>query len=184
MKRMPVFFLTSTLALFVLVVAAHTLLAQSPQERRQNKPLVGVAPIKNSTAEPLSVHLLRLGLVQELNNSVTEAVELSGTSPDEIVADAKKKHCEFILYNDIFFAFRQDRGSRSGPGGRYPDVYDPAGNFLVRIRFKLVEPGVLKPRLEDTANSSNANPVTAQEAAEGALRSVRQFVVSELRAKK
>jgi hypothetical protein len=169
--------------LFILALSVLTAAAPA-QVKQSKKPLIGVATIKNSTTEALSVHMLRLVLVQELNNKITEAVELFGTSTDETTADAKKKQCDFILYNDIVFAVRADRGSRSAPGGRDSDPYAPAGQFVVRIRFKLVAPGVAKPRMEDTTASSNSSSVTAQEAAEGALRAVRQFVVSELRTKK
>lgn len=172
-------------ALFLIFLALLALAHGAPaQEKSAKKPLIGVATIKNSTTEPLSVHMLRLGLVQELNNKITEAIELSGQTLDEIIADAKQKKCDFILYNDIIFARRADRRPRETPGGRDSDPYAPAGQFVVRVHFKLIAPGVAKPRMEDSATSGNSTPVTAQEAAEGALRAVRSFVVSELRTNK
>ncbi len=170
----------------ILIILALTSLAavDSAQEKHPKKPLIGVATIKNSTTEPLSVQTLRLGLLQELDNKITSSVELAGQSPDEIVADARKKQCDYILYNDFISAKRLDRGPRETPGGRDSDPYAPAGRFVVRVRFKLVALGAARPRMDDTTMSSNSSMVTAQEAAEGALRGVRQFVVSELRTSK
>ena len=170
----------------ILFFLAFFTLAASvfPQDKESRKPLIGIAPIKNSTTEPLSIHQLRLGLLQELNGKVTEAVEVFGTSTDEIVADALKKKCDFILYDDVIFARRMDRGPREVPGGRDSDPYAPAGKFAVRIRYKLIAPEGRKPRMEDIAVSANPSAVTAQEAVEGALHIVREFVVSELRTKK
>lgn len=165
-----------------LILSFSALLADAPaQVKHAKKPLIGVATIKNSTTEPLSVHLLRLTLVQELNNKFTEAVELSGSDPDEIMADAKKQQCDFILYNEVVFARRTDRRPREVPGGRDADPCAPAGQFVMRVHYKLVALGVAKPRMDATTLSTNSAPVTAQEAAEGALRAVRGFVVAELR---
>ena len=167
-------------AVVALLLFSCAGLAQQPktEPKKQERVRIGIAPVRNLTAEALSVNLLAVELRQELMTKTTDAEILLGATDEEIKADAEKKKCDYILFADV------DLLRRSGPLGRptkrdigEPD--EPSANYVGRLHFRLIELANEKTRLDQKVMSAGRG-FSAQDTAINLTHSVRTPVLRAL----
>ena len=166
--------LGTLLFLFVVVATA----ADQPKKKFR----VGIAPIENQSALPISRNELRMNLMQELISKLVEPLMLKGEFPHEIEADARQRECDFILYVQVSVARQGD--PKIGVGKQPPwgqIMTQPRGSYLVRLHYRLMEVASGKKRLEETATATSLGDGTVQDAATNALRTIRRDVLDVLR---
>lgn len=111
------------------------------QPKKAGAVRVGVIAVGNQTDAKLSTDALRAKLISSLNSSGIDAVPVDAQSLEAVVAEARTKGCDFILYTDVT-SLKQpvkkadDAGGILGRsplggfgGGKSKDVYDANVTF-------------------------------------------------------
>lgn len=127
---------------------------------------VGVVQINNRTDREVSLESLRQRLIGDIQNGNVEAIPLNAISPAEAEAEARAKHCDFILYTDIATLKSSKLGGMFGRAAGVSGV----GKTESKLEFKLFAVGESSPRLQSTAaakeegDDASAGTALAQEA--------------------
>jgi len=117
---------------------------------------VGVPLIKNDSSQKLDQ--MRDYLILQLKNAQLDPVPVDGNTPAELIADAKSKDCDYILYVDIASIKGSSAGAKIGGffgvGSGKPSTYD------VMLAYKLNKPNNSPPLLDSTEESrENTKPM-------------------------
>jgi hypothetical protein len=127
---------------------------------------VGVVQINNRTDRAVSLDSLRERLINDIRGGNVEAIALNAISPAQAEAEARAKHCDFILYTDIATLKASKLG---GMFGRVAGV-SGVGKTESKLEFKLFAVGESSPRLQSTAaakeegDDASVGTAVAQEA--------------------
>lgn len=128
---------------YVAVRSVRQLMADHrPGEPGAKKPgvvRVGVAPVSNRTDANVATDELSEALIETMGESDYDIVRLQGGSPDDLLADARRKDVDLILQNTI----TELRTPRGGVMGRLSGSANEA--FTAKVEFALVAPGQSKP---------------------------------------
>lgn len=123
----------------------------NPGETKQPGTLrVGVVPINNMSDRQVSTEALRERLVNGIEVSGIDAVQLNATSQAAAEIEAKAKQCDFILYTDINSLKTSAAKKLGGLLGQATGV-SGVGKSDARINFRLFAVGETSPRLQSSA---------------------------------
>lgn len=113
---------------------------------------IGVVGFVNQTQGSLAMETPRQRLVEEIIAREVDAVHLDQTTPEEIVAEARQKECDFILYTDVT-KLKQAGGKLGGMFGKVTGGAAGAGKYEVAVNFRLFATGDDGARLASTATT-------------------------------
>ena len=113
---------------------------------------IGVVGFVNKAKGSLAVETPRQRLVEEIIALEVDAVPLDQTTPEEIVAEAREKKCDFILYTDVT-KLKQSGGKLGGMFGKVTGGAGGAGRYEVAVDFRLFPTGEEVARLESSATT-------------------------------
>ncbi|MGH9554302.1 MAG: hypothetical protein ACRD2Y_00635 [Terriglobales bacterium] len=142
---------------------------------------IGVVGFENKTKNALAVESPRQRLIDEIIALDVDAVALDQTTPDEIVAEAREKKCDFILYTDVT-KLNQAGGKLGGMFGKVTGGATGAGKYEVAVDFRLFPTGEEVARLESSATIKGDGE--ASEVVGSAMPDEAQQAVTEARRKK
>jgi len=128
---------------------------------------VGVAPVANTSGQPVSTSDLSQALFESLEETQTDVVALKGTARAEQVEEAKTLQCDYILTNTVSEMKRPGRGMLGKIGGANSDA------LSAKVDYALVAPGAPKPMLASSEHSGTSMMQTAV----GAAKRVSQYVM-------
>lgn len=128
---------------------------------------IGVAPVANSTGQPVSTADLSQALVESLEETSTDVVPLKGKTLAEQADEAKKLQCDYILTNTVSEMKHPGRSMLGKIGGTNADA------LSAKIDYALVAPGAAKPMLSASERSGTSMLQTAY----GAAKRVSQYVM-------
>ncbi|MGH9602730.1 MAG: DUF4412 domain-containing protein [Terriglobales bacterium] len=118
--------------------------------KRSGKLRIGVVGFVNKTKNSLAVESPRQRLIDEIIALEADAVALDQETPEEIVAEAREKKCDFILYTDVT-KLKQSGGKLGGMFGKVTGGTTGAGKYEVAVDFRLFPTGEDVARLESSA---------------------------------
>jgi hypothetical protein len=150
--------------------AVQLTLDHRPGEVGAKKPgtiRVGVAPVANTSGQPVSTTDLSQALVESFEETATDVVPLKGKTPAEQTDEAKELQCDYILTNTVSEMKRPGRGMLGKIGGANADA------LSAKVDYTLVAPGAPKPRLAASEHSGTSMMQTAV----GAAKRVSQYVL-------
>ncbi len=113
---------------------------------------IGVVGFANQTDNPLAMEAPRQRLVDEIIAREVDAVHLDQTTPEEIVAEAREKDCDFILYTDVT-KIKQGGGKLGGMFGKVTGGAGGMGKYEVAVNFRLFATGDEGARLASSAST-------------------------------
>ncbi|MGH8458838.1 MAG: hypothetical protein ACRESV_05765, partial [Nevskiales bacterium] len=113
---------------------------------------IGVVGFVNQTQGSLAMETPRQRLVEEIIAREVDAVHLDQTTPEEIVAEARQKECDFILYTDVA-KLKQGGGKLGGMFGKVTGGAGGMGKYEVAVNFRLFATGDEGARLASTATT-------------------------------
>jgi hypothetical protein len=128
---------------------------------------VGVAPIANTSGQPVSTADLAQALYESLEETQTDVVPLKGTTLAEQADEAKKLECDYILTNNVSEMKRPGRSMLGKIGGANADA------LSAKVDYTLVAPGAAKP----TVAASEHSGTSMMQTAVGAAKRVSQYVM-------
>src|SRR5262249_22698129 len=128
---------------------------------------VGIAPIANTSGQPVSTSDLFQALFESLQETQTDVVPLKGKTPAEQADEARTLQCDYILTNTVSEMKRPGRGMLGKIGGANGDA------LSAKVDYTLVAPGAPKPMLESSEHSGTSMMQTAA----GAAKRVSQYVL-------
>jgi hypothetical protein len=134
---------------------------------------VGIAPVANTTGQPVTTADLSLALYESLEEAATDVVLLKGTTPAEVADEAKTLQCDYVLTNTVSEMKRPGRGMLGKIGGSNADA------LSAKIDYTLSAPGAAKPAI---AGSEHSGTSTLQTAIAAGKR-VSQFVMPMMMAR-
>ena len=134
---------------------------------------IGVAPVTNTTGEPVSTGDLSQALIESFEETATDVVLLKTKTPAEQADEAKHLECDYVLTNTVSEMKRPGKGVLGKIGGANADA------LSAKIDYTLVAPGAAKPML---AASQHTGTSTLQTAV-GAAKRVSQFVTPMMMAR-
>jgi hypothetical protein len=134
---------------------------------------IGVAPVTNTTGQPVSTADLSQALVESFEETATDVVLLKSETPAEQADEAKKAECDYVLTNTVSEMKRPGRGVLGKIGGANADA------LSAKIDYTLVAPGAPKPAI---AASEHTGTSTLQTAV-GAAKRVSQFITPMMMAR-
>lgn len=115
---------------------------------------IGVAVINDRSGRLGSTANLRQRLIDDLDGSELDAIALNADSPDALVAEARAKQCDFILYTDIASIKQSKAGKVGGLLGRAAGVGSGGvDKSESRVEFRLVPTASTAPRLQANATA-------------------------------
>jgi hypothetical protein len=115
---------------------------------------IGVAVINDRSGRLGSTASLRQRLIDDLDGSELDAIALNADSPDALVAEARQKQCDFILYTDIASIKQSKAGKVGGLLGRAAGVGSGGvDKSESRVEFRLVPTASTAPRLQANATA-------------------------------
>jgi hypothetical protein len=124
-----------------------------PESKQAGTIRVGVVQINNKTDHSVSTESLRERLIGGIQGSNIEAVPLNATSSGEADAEAKAKHCDFVLYTDISALKLSAAKKIGGLLGRATGVgTGGADKTESKVDFKLFPVGDSSPRLQSSSS--------------------------------
>ncbi len=126
--------------------------AAAGEKKGAGKLRIGVVGFVNKTKDSLAVEAPRQRLVEEIIALQVDAVHLDQTTPEEIVAEAREKQCDFILYTDVT-KLKQAGGKLGGMFGKVTGGAAGAGKYEVAVNFRLFATGDDGARLASTATT-------------------------------
>jgi hypothetical protein len=150
--------------------AVQLTLDHRPGEVGAKKPgtiRVGVAPVANTSGQPVSTADLSQALVESFEETATDVVPLKGKTPAAQTDEAKELQCDYILTNTVSEMKRPGRGMLGKIGGANADA------LSAKVDYTLVAPGAPKPRLAASEHSGTSMVQTAV----GAAKRVSQYVL-------
>ena len=128
---------------------------------------VGIAPILNTSGQPVSTSDLSQALYESLEETQTDVVPLKGKTPAEQMDEAKTLECDYILTNTVSEMKHPGRSMLGKIGGTNADA------LSAKIDYTLVAPGGAKPMLTASEHSGTSMMQTAV----GAAKRVSQYVM-------
>ncbi|HEX6464053.1 MAG TPA: hypothetical protein VFZ98_06365, partial [Vicinamibacterales bacterium] len=134
---------------------------------------IGVAPMTNTTGQPVSTTDLSQALIESFEEATTDVVMLKSTTPAEQSDEAKKLECDYILTNTVSEMKRPGRGMLGRIGGANADA------LSAKVDYTLVAPGAAKPVLAASEHSGTSTLQTAV----GAAKRVSQFITPMMMAR-
>ena len=163
-----------------LAAAAGAAAASRPDAKKSaGKLRIGVVGFGNKTQGSLAVETPRQRLVEEIIAREVDAVYLDQTTLEEIVAEAREKQCDFILYTDVT-KLKQAGGKLGGMFGKVTGGAAGAGKYEVAVNFRLFATGEPDPRLESSA-STKGEGEASEVVASVMVEEARQAVAEALR---
>jgi hypothetical protein len=150
--------------------AVQLTLDHRPGEAGVKKPgtiRVGVAPVANTSGQPVSTGDLSQALYESLEETQTDVVPLKGKTLAEQTEEAKTLQCDYILTNTVSEMKRPGRGMLGKIGGANADA------LSAKVDYTLVAPGAPKPMLASSEHSGTSMMATAV----GAAKRVSQYVM-------
>jgi hypothetical protein len=111
---------------------------------------VGVAPVANKAKGDISLDALHEALVVSLGDAQVDAVQLTGTTPAEIAADARASEADFILTTDVAEVKQGGGGVLGKLSGAAPNAYN------AKVDFKLAPVAGGSARLSDSQRSGTS----------------------------
>jgi hypothetical protein len=123
--------------------------------------LVGVVKIADKTNQYLPTDNLRLNLMYELSLKKIDSVPLTTDAPDQIVAEAKQKGCDYILYTNAAGLGDPGQPAPPLPGKGTKATTDP-NNYNARLDIQLFKTAKTVPQLN--ASVPGSAPVRAVDA--------------------
>jgi hypothetical protein len=111
---------------------------------------VGVAPVANKAKGDLSIDDLHEALVVSLGDAQVDAVQLTGTTPAEVTADARASEADFILTTDVAEVKQGGGGVLGKLSGAAPNAYS------AKVDFKLTPVGGGSARVSDSQRSGTS----------------------------
>lgn len=128
--------------------------AQSSSVKAPGVIRIGVVRINNKTDRSVSTDNLRERLVNEIQGSGVEAVNLNAISQREADVEARAKQCDFILYTDLTVMKMSAAKSLGGLLGRATGVGSGSmGKTEAKVEFKLFAVSDGAPRLSSAATA-------------------------------
>ncbi len=97
---------------------------------------IGVVGFVNKTQTSVPMESSRQRLIDEIIAMDVDAVALDQEAPDEIVAEAREKKCDFILYTDVT-KLKQGGGKLGGVFGKVTGGAGGMGKYEVAVNFRL-----------------------------------------------
>jgi hypothetical protein len=155
--------------------------ARSKPGKSTGKLRIGVVGLVNKTQSSLPVESPRQRLIDEIIALEVDAVPLDQTAPEEIVAEAREKNCDFILYTDVS-KLKQAGGKVGGMFGKVTGGAGGAGKYEVAVDFRLFSTGQDVARLESSATTKGEGE--ASEVVASVMAEEAQQAVTEARRKK
>ncbi len=155
---------------------AATAASRSGASKGAGKLRIGVVGFGNKTQGSLAAEAPRQRLVEEIIAREVDAVHLDQTAHEEIVAEAREKHCDFILHTDVT-KLKQAGGKLGGMFGKVTGGAAGAGKYEVAVHFRLFATGEPDPRLESSATTKGegeASEVVASVMPEEARQAVAE----------
>lgn len=128
---------------------------------------VGIAPVANTSGQPVSTADLSQALLESLEESDTDVVALKGKTPAEQADEAKKLQCDYILTNTVSEMKHPGRSMLGRIGGTNSEA------LAAKIDYTLVAPGAAKPAVSASERSGTSMLQTAY----GAAKRVSQYVM-------
>jgi hypothetical protein len=128
---------------------------------------VGIAPVANTSGQPVSTSELSQALLESLEETQTDVVPLKGKTLAEQSAEARTLECDYILTNAVSEMKRPGRGMLGKIGGANADA------LSAKVDYALVAPGAAKPMLASSEHSGTSMMQTAV----GAAKRVSQYVM-------
>ncbi|MGH9531751.1 MAG: hypothetical protein ACRD2Q_05115 [Terriglobales bacterium] len=111
---------------------------------------IGVVGFVNQTQTSLPMESPRQRLIDEIIAMDVDAVALDQETPNEIVAEAREKKCDFILYTDVT-KVKQSGGKLGGMFGKVTGGAGGAGKYEAAVNFRLFAIDDEGARLSSTA---------------------------------
>ena len=111
---------------------------------------VGVAPVGNKAKGDISIDALHEALVVSLGDAQVDAVQLTGTTPAEVAADARASEADFILTTDVAEVKQAGGGVLGKLSGAAPNAYS------AKVDFKLAPVAGGSARLSDSQRSGTS----------------------------
>ena len=111
---------------------------------------VGVAPVANKAKGDISIDALHEALVVSLGDAQVDAVQLTGTTPAEVAADARASEADFILTTDVAEVKQGGGGVLGKLSGAAPNAYS------AKVDFKLAPVAGGSARLSDSQRSGTS----------------------------
>jgi len=140
---------------------------------------IGVVGFVNKTQGSLAAEAPRQRLVEEIIAREVDAVHLDQTTHEEIVAEAREKQCDFILYTDVT-KLKQAGGKLGGMFGKVTGGAAGAGKYEVAVNFRLFATGDEGARLASTATTKGEGEA-GEVLASVMVEEARQAVAEALR---
>jgi len=111
---------------------------------------IGVVGFANQTQTSMPMESPRQRLIDEIIGMDVDAVPLDQETPDQIVAEAREKKCDFILYTDVT-KVKQAGGKLGGMFGKVTGGAGGAGKYEAAVAFRLFPTGEDVARLESSS---------------------------------
>lgn len=128
---------------------------------------LGVAPIANSSGQPVSIEDLSRELVESFEDAQTDVVGLKGTTPAQQDEEARTLECDYVLTNTVREIKHPGHSMLGRIGGTNADA------LAAKVDYSLARPGVPKPVLAASEHSGTSMVQTAV----GAAKRVSQYVL-------
>jgi hypothetical protein len=128
---------------------------------------VGIAPLANTSGQPVSTSDLSQALLESLEETQTDVVPLTGKTLAEQAEEARTLQCDYILTNTVSEMKRPGRGMLGKIGGANADA------LSAKVDYSLVAPGAAKPIVASSEHSGTSMMQTAV----GAAKRVSQYVL-------
>jgi hypothetical protein len=153
-----------------VATVAQLTMDHRPGEVSAKKPgtvRLGVAPVANTTGQPVSTADLSRTLVESFEDTQTDVVALKGKTTDEQAHEARQLECDYVLTNTVSEIKHPGRSMLGKFGGANADA------LSAKIDYALVAPGTAKPAFSASERSGASMVGTAV----GAARRVSQYVL-------
>jgi hypothetical protein len=115
-------------------------------------------------------------LIEEIIALDVDAVALDQETQDEVVAEAREKKCDFILYTDVT-KMKQAGGKLGGMFGKVTGGAGGAGKYEAAVNFRLFavdDPGALMSTSAGTKGDGEASDVLSLVMADEARQAVAE----------
>lgn len=132
---------------------------------------IGIGPIRNASGIAMPINEMRAQISRRILQAYFDCVLLDGNKPEQVVANAKDRSCDYIVYVEILGGFDEQPQT----GGVTQQTTQ------LKIKLKLIVPGNEKPEFETTLLSRESREASGNFVGVGTVDSAVREMLDELR---